>query len=343
MSFAEDMVNMVKKIADACADENEFANFCEQAMWENGWYKIMGTEKFKSTLKIPELPGAGASLIREGDMAGLVTDIFTTRGWTLGKLAYKGQHLDGSEAPQATDMNTVRRKYFSKMLVTLRNGMMSNLYPATNRAEGQSLTAPHENSVTATALPDSKYTVLELKGETSNGWGNHSAVSKRIINFIDGGLARKPSERLAQISAAQASEWFAEAVNESGGSCLVGVMVADLTNKMGQVTRLISLSGNMCGDRGGYEAQTKSKQGSQIHMEQFHFERLAQYINHVTQSPEGALVSADIGILGLKTNDVVSENDMCDACKGTRAREIDSLSPAKIPTITLNVNFLQAR
>ena len=101
---------------------------------------------------------------------------------------------------------------------------------------------------------------------------------------------------------------FGTLENDSGGSCLLGVMVADIKNGYGQALRVVSFTGNMCGKKGSYAAQTARGQGSQVHMEIFHLERLGALMNLMLGRKKQIIKAIDVGILGLKTNAVVSEN-----------------------------------
>jgi hypothetical protein len=60
----------------------------------------------------------------------------------------------------------------------------------------------------------------------------------------------------------------------------------------------------------------------------------------LSNQPGGGFRSVNIGILGLKTNAVVGENQMCDACEGTKNKLIGSRLGMSIKNLTCKAHFL---
>ena len=118
-------------------------------------------------------------------------------------------------------------------------------------------------------------------------------------------------------------------------------MIADIHDAMGRITRLVSLSGNMRGSKGSWQAQTARGQGSQNHMEIFHLERLGKVLERLMARQDFKISKLDIGILGKKTNSVVSENKMCEGCQAVKKTEIDDRIAGKKIALDFNVCFLK--
>ena len=93
-----------------------------------------------------------------------------------------------------------------------------------------------------------------------------------------------------------AANLFDPILSDAGDSCLVGIMICDITLSNGKRLRVVSLSSNMIATTNGtVEAHIKKGQGgSQVHMEIYHFERLKAVLTALTVKPPGKLKGGEV-------------------------------------------------
>lgn len=325
------LTSVVHMVITTCRDESEFSNFVYAVLGGGGWEWIFGHRTLVNTVT---LPPRSTGPIHAPDMLlePLVYDAVVKRAWSLGSFYFQGQSLTQPQFPLTR--RNVRLSFFGDLVQKLGEQMDAVRFLG-NPASGVTLTTSHEGGVTVTAVSGTT-NVWELTGDTSANWPARVNVFRSVLKYV----ARSPGQplhvQLAGVPVQTARDWFADMIGETGNSCLVGVLVADLKNGVGQITRVVSVSANMCGSRGDYTAHTRRRQGSQIHMEIFLLERLGALLTHMTDTIE----EADVAILGLKTSTVVSENSMCDACAGTKTTQLEGKVPSKVKKLVFGIDFL---
>jgi hypothetical protein len=277
-------------------------------------------------------PAIGPIHISDHTLTPIIHLVFVERAWTLGKLYHNGQSLADPQFPLTR--RNVRLAFFAALLKTLGE-QMEDVRFLPNPISGVTLTATHEGGISLEAITGVD-DAWELKGATSSGWAGRIGLFRTILQVVGRAPLQTIAARLAAIQVTEARDMFATMIPQTGNSCLVGVLVADLKNGPGQIIRVVSASANMCVTKTGYTAHVSRSQGSQVHMEIFLLERLGALLGRMT----GTVAVADVGILGLKTSKVVAENAMCKACAGTKLTELDGRVPSKVKSLVFDAVFL---
>ncbi len=328
------LLTVVEKVIDDCAQEWEFHQFVSAVYEGEGWEWIFARRGLKGVVMLPANPTEEVQLSGP-EAEWLVHRLVVTKGWSM-----RDYDCNGHAISTFGNINT-GRSYFVRLLVKeLGKGIAAARYSSTNPMPGKSLASLHETGITLTSITHGGgYPAYRLAGDTSRNWHGLQTAEQRFLAFLDEESHVPPSKRLSKLNKTQADQKFYTLDTDSGGSCLLGAMVADIANAFGQVLRVVSFTGNMMRHNKVYSAQTTRKQeGDQTHMEIFQFERLGVLLRQILAAD--TISSIDIAILGLKTNKVVSENAMCDACQGAQATNLDNVLQGRTDKMKLDVSFL---
>lgn len=326
-----DLLAVVDLVIDDCTDEWEFEDFNTSVHEGTGWDWIFRRQGLRGKVA---LPAASATDVWPLDhqVQPLVHRVVVTKGWNMLSYTYNGHPISSGNV-------SFGRAYFFKDLVRkLGRGVFARQFIGTNPAPGKTFSSSHESGIEVMALPHSGYAAFQLLGGSSSSWRGLQSAGQKFLAFMDLESNLRPSQRLPKLTKAEVDNMFDTLADDSGGSCLLGVMIADIINDGGQTLRLVSFTANMCSTTRGYVAHTDRKQGSQIHMEIFQFERLGQILKHMLNKQK--ISAIDVGILGMKTSTVVSENSMCDACSGTKTTQLENLLKGETHKLKVVVDFL---
>lgn len=328
------LLYVVEKVIDDCAQEWEFLQFTSAVHEGEGWDWIFARRGLRGVVTLPDTPTEEVQLSSH-EAEWLVHRLVVTKGWNM------REYLCGDHAISSFGNLSAGRSLFVRTLVKeLGKAIAAARYVRTNPIAGKTLTSLHETGITLTSLTHGGgYPAFQLAGDTSRNWHGMLTAGQRVLAYLDQESNLPPSKRLSKLTKIQADEKFYTLEADSGHCCLLGVMVADIANVFGQILRVVSFTGNMSRHNKVYTAQTMRKQqGDQIHMEIFQFERLGVLLRQMLAAD--TIGSIDIGILGLKTSTVVSENSMCDACQGAQATNLDNILQGRTDKVKLDVSFL---
>ena len=340
--LVKELVGYVGRVIYSCADETEFAKFTYKVEAGAGWEWITAKPALKAGFTLPK---ASISPVRvtDQDVQILVYDARVGMGWSLGSLSYNGAPLQANTGIGPQHVGGARSSFFADLVKKLGESITEYRAISQNPAAGTTFSTGHEGGITLATLHGPQTACFLLSGEISNGWNDEADVANAFVQFVERAPNGSPGTELSKIGKEQADQMLGNLENQSGGNCLLGVMIADIKNDTGRVLRVASISGNMCGSKGSWVSQTTRQQASQMHMEIFHLERLGKLIEHLKAKQDFTMAEIDIGILGKKTNTVVNENVMCGGCQGTKVTEIDNrLQGTTIQLTNFNVAFLKA-
>lgn len=327
-----DLLTIVDLVINDCKAEWEFEQFNSEVHEGRGWEWIFSRPRLKGLVVIPAAP-AGDLWPTDQQVATLVHHLVVTKGWNMHEYRANGHAIASG------NVNFGRSYFFKDLVRKLGRAISANRYVSSNPAAGKTFAAAHETGITVTPLPHGGgYAAFQLSGSTSSSWAGLQTAGQKFLAYMDVESDLPPSERLSKITKGEVDDLFYTLDDDSGNSCLVGVMVADILNEFGQTLRVVSFTANMCRTNQVYVAHTNRKQDSQIHMEIFQFERLGQLLQHILLKE--TISAIDVGILGMKTSKVVSENSMCDACRGTKITQLDNSLKGKVNKLKVSVDFL---
>jgi hypothetical protein len=321
--FSDDIVAVIRRVVAACKNDEEFANFGYSVPGDS-WGWIFRHPILCKQVDVPR-PDAAPATFTPAQLVTIYQDM-VAKGWTLSALMYGETCLASTIVPTPPAVQTARLRYLRDMATGLAGDVADYWKCTTHRVGDLTLVAAHEGNVTCQLFEDrATCAAWEISGEISDNWGDRATVCRNFLVELDSVPHTRPATHFATISKDKAKQLFGNIPDDSGDSCLVGMMVCDLVLSNGKRIRALSLSANIATlANGSRVGQQSSGQGeSQMHMEIFHIERLEAVIAAVTMGPnETTLKSIDIAILGLKTNKTVGESVMCKACQNTMDKTI---------------------
>jgi hypothetical protein len=327
-----DLLTVVDRVIEDCEHEWEFTQFNDALYAGEGWQWILSRPRLRAAIKMPT-PPAGDVWLTDQQAQLFVHKVVVGKEWNMLDYIVNGHAISKGNTAFG------RAYFFKDLFRKLGRGVLSNRFISANPASGKTFASTHEGGIQLKTLPHGGgYTAFQLVGDTSSGWGGLQTAGQKFLAFMDDESDLRPSKRLSKITKGEVDDKFYTLAADSRNSCLVGAMVADIVNEVGQTLRLVSFTANMCGSVGNYVAHTSRGQASQTHMEIFQLERLGQILKHLALKESFSAI--DIGILGMKTSTVVSENSMCPACSGTKVTQLDNLLKGDIGKVKLDVNFL---
>ncbi len=318
--YVAPLIFIIESVMDDCKDENDFMQFVYAVQGDEGWNWISNRPGLRNSALMPSIP-LGRIRLSSDQAEFLVHKARVEKKWSLASLYQEGKTLS-AHGEHAMGLRIARGEFFSNLVESLSTDIDGKRFLAKNPAHGQLMSADHEAGITVTAVERAVDPAWILSGEVSANW-RQQASAQRVLSYLDIDPNASPQQRLSVMTLKEAQSDLSEIVGDSGGCCLVGVMVADIRMAYGQIFRIVSFSGNMCGKSGEYKPHISQGQGSQIHMEIFHLERLGALLDYLQTRPEPIISSVNVGVLGLKTSKVVSENKMCIACDSTRKKKLD--------------------
>lgn len=335
--YAAPLIYMIESVMDDCRDENDFMQFVYAVQGGEGWNWISNRPGLRGRALMPSMSLGRIRLpIEQAEF--LVHKARVGKNWNLANLHQEGKTLS-AHGEHAIGLRIARGEFFAKLVESLSMDIDGKRFLAENLAHGQVMGADHEANITVTAVQRTGDPAWILSGEVSANWHQQTPAQK-LLAYLDIEPNVSPHKRLSIMTLKEAQSVLSEIVGDSRDCCLVGVMVADITMAYGQVFRLVSFTGNMCGESGNYKSHNSRGQGSQIHMEIFHIERLGVLLDFLQTRPEPVISNVNVGVLGLKTGNVVGENKMCTACDSTQKKKLSDHPLLKNLTFTFDPLFL---